>query len=94
MEKLKIFTWNCLRYGEQIDDNIVFKLKKKALYGLKQLPCVRFERFTKVMLGFGFKQSQGDHILFIKQYETWGIIVLLVYVDEVIVTGDDEEEQQ
>lgn len=46
------------------------------------------------MLGFGFKQSQGDHILFIKQYETRRIIVLLVYVDEVIVTGDDEEEQQ
>lgn len=55
---------------------------------------MRFERFTKVMLGFGFKQSQGDHILFIKQYETRRIIVLLVYVDEVIVTGDDEEEQQ
>lgn len=32
MEKLKIFTWNYLRYGEQIDANIVFKLKKSIIW--------------------------------------------------------------
>jgi hypothetical protein len=46
------------------------------------------------MVGLGFKQSQGDHILFVKHSESGGVTVLLVYVDDIIVTGDDEEEQQ
>ena len=39
---------------------------KKALYGLKQSPRAWFGRFTKAMLGLGYKQSQGDHTLFFK----------------------------
>ena len=39
---------------------------KKALYGLKQSPCAWFGRFSKVMIANGYKQSQGDHTLFIK----------------------------
>ena len=34
---------------------------KKALYGLKQSPCAWFERFAKVMIANGYKQSQGDY---------------------------------
>nr|KYP53161.1 Retrovirus-related Pol polyprotein from transposon TNT 1-94 [Cajanus cajan] len=41
-------------------------LLKKALYGLKQSPRAWFGRFTKVMGSLGYKQSQGDHTLFIK----------------------------
>lgn len=43
------------------------------------------------MIGLGFKQSQGDHILCIKHFETGGVTVLLVYVDDIIVTGNDEK---
>jgi len=66
---------------------------KKALYGLKQSPRAWFGRFSKVMVGLEFNQSQRDHTLFVKHSETGGVTVLLVYVDDIIVTSDDEEEQ-
>ena len=40
--------------------------RKKVIYGLKQSPRAWFERFEKVMKESGYKQSQGDHTLFIK----------------------------
>jgi hypothetical protein len=46
------------------------------------------------MVGLSFKQSQGDHTLFVKHSETGGVTVLLVYVDDIIVIGDDEDEQK
>ena len=42
----------------------------------------------------GFKQVQGDHTLFVQYTESREVIVLLVYVDDIIVIGDDEKEQQ
>ncbi|XP_058724364.1 phospholipid-transporting ATPase 2-like isoform X1 [Vicia villosa] len=68
-------------------------LLKKALYGLKQSPRAWFGRFTKVMTSLGYKQSQGDHTLFIKHSPQGGVTVLLVYVDDIIMTGDDWKEQ-
>ncbi|RVW86032.1 Retrovirus-related Pol polyprotein from transposon RE1 [Vitis vinifera] len=41
----------------------------------------------------GYKQSQGDHTLFIKHSATGGVTALLVYVDDIIVTGNDEREK-
>ena len=72
--------------------NKVCKLKK-ALYGLKQSPRVWFGRFAKVMKEFGYKQSQGDHTFFIKQSVAGRVTVVLVYVDDIIVTGNDEREK-
>ncbi|GMI89878.1 hypothetical protein HRI_002657100 [Hibiscus trionum] len=69
---------------------VVCKLKK-ALYGLKQSPRAWFGRFAKVMLGQGFKQSQGDHTLFVKHSSSGGVTILLVYVDDIIVTGNDSK---
>ena len=45
------------------------------------------------MTNLGYKQSQGDHTLFIKHSVSGGVTILLVYVDDIIVTGDDKEEQ-
>ena len=72
--------------------NKVCKMKK-ALYGLKQSPRAWFGRFAKVMKESGYKQSQGDHTLFIKHSATGGVTALLVYVDDIIVTGNDEREK-
>ncbi|RVW49045.1 Retrovirus-related Pol polyprotein from transposon RE1 [Vitis vinifera] len=74
---------------EENTGNKVCKLKK-ALYELKQSPRAWFGRFAKVMKESGYKQSQGDHTLFIKHSATRGVTVLLVYVDDIIVTGNDE----
>ncbi|PRQ39952.1 putative RNA-directed DNA polymerase [Rosa chinensis] len=74
------------------DTGKICKLKK-SLYGLKQSPRAWFERFSKSMRAFGYKQSNSDHTLFIKR--SWGkITALIVYVDDMIVTGDDLKEME
>lgn len=77
---------------EENTGNKVCKLRK-ALYGLKQSPRAWFGRFATVMKDFGYKQSQGDHTLFIKHSKTGKVTALLVYVDDIIVTGNDEREK-
>ena len=64
---------------------------KKLLYGLKQSSIKWFERFTHAMLKWGFKQNQGDHTLFNKHSSQEKITTLIVYVDDIVVTGDDLE---
>ena len=67
---------------------------KKSLYGLKQSPRAWFERFTQAMLKYGFKQSQVDHTLFIKHSSQGKTTALIVYVDDIVLTGDDVEEMK
>ena len=80
-------------FEKKLAARTVCKLKK-ALYGLKQSPRAWFGRFARVMLHKGYKQSQGDHTLFIKHSPSGGVTALLVYVDDIIVTGDDVKEKQ
>ena len=62
------------------------------MYVLKQSPRDWFGKFTKVMTGMKYNQSQGDHTLFIKKSVHGKNTVLIVYVDDIIMTGDDIEE--
>ncbi|KAE8672566.1 G patch domain-containing protein TGH [Hibiscus syriacus] len=64
----------------------------KSLYGLKQSPMAWFDRFAKAMTQNGFKQSQADHTLFRKITLSGKITLLIVYVDDMIITGSDIEE--
>ena len=41
----------------------------------------------------GYSQSRGDHTLFFKHSCGGRVTALLVYVDDIIVTGNDCEEQ-
>lgn len=61
----------------------------RYLYGLKQAPCAWFEKFWFAILQNGFKRSKWDHLLFLKKSPK-GITLLLVYVDDILVFGDDE----
>ncbi|KAM7499356.1 hypothetical protein LguiA_023770 [Lonicera macranthoides] len=72
--------------------NKVCKLKK-SLYGLKQSPRAWFGRFTRSMRKFGYSQSNSDHTLFLKKSHE-KITVLIVYVDDMVLTGNDPQEQQ
>ena len=71
--------------------NQVCKLKK-ALYGLKQSPRAWFSRFTKAMIDLNYHQARGDHVLFIKHSTTGAVTLLLVYVDDILITGGDAAE--
>ena len=66
---------------------------KKSLYGLKQSPRAWFGRFTNSMKSFGYKQSNSDHTLFLK-HNGEKITTLIIYVDDMIVTGNDPEERR
>ncbi|KAJ9566582.1 LOW QUALITY PROTEIN: hypothetical protein OSB04_002548 [Centaurea solstitialis] len=66
-------------------------LLKRSLYGLKQSPRAWFGGFTLAMRNYGFKQSDSDHTLFLKQMGDL-ITYLIIYVDDMIITGDHQEE--
>ena len=61
---------------------------KKALYGLKQAPRAWFEKFSSVVSSLGFTSSAHDSALFVRSTSA-GRIILLLYVDDMIITGDD-----
>jgi hypothetical protein len=61
---------------------------KWSLYGLKQAPQAWFEKFRTPLLDFTFTQSQYDSSLFFHK-AALGIAILLVYVDDILITGSD-----
>lgn len=61
---------------------------KKALYGLRQAPLAWFQRFSSYLTSLGFLQSHCGSSLFHFHRGT-SIIYLLLYVDDIIVTGND-----
>ena len=62
---------------------------KKAIYGLKQSPRAWYHKLSTTLNGKGFRKSELDHTLFTLN-TTSGIICLLVYVDDIIITGSDK----
>ncbi|CAL8080019.1 unnamed protein product [Prunus armeniaca] len=73
-------------------EGVVCKLRK-SLYGLKQPPRAWFRRFAVSMKKFGYVQSNLDHTLFLKRHKG-KLTALIIYVDNMIVTGDDKPEMQ
>ncbi|CAA7019223.1 unnamed protein product [Microthlaspi erraticum] len=74
-----------LKVGEE---DKVYRLKK-ALYGLKQAPRAWFSRIESYFKKEGFEKSSYDHTLFFKKTEK-KILVVSLYVDDLIFTGNDE----
>ncbi|PKI51293.1 hypothetical protein CRG98_028322 [Punica granatum] len=62
-------------------------LLRRALYGLKQAPETWFERFSDFLTQYGFLCISADSSLFVFHQEHH-IKVLLLYVDDIVVTGD------
>ena len=61
---------------------------RRALYGLKQAPRVWFEKFSSVVAQQGFTSSPHDIALFV-QRSSAGVTLILLYVDDMIITGDN-----
>lgn len=71
--------------------NKVCKLRK-SLYGLKQSPRAWFHKFTSVLKIDGYTQCQSDHTMFVKHSEEGKLTVIIVYVDDIVLTGNNENE--
>lgn len=67
----------------------VYKLHK-ALYGLKQASRAWFSRFEGYFIKEGFQRSCSEQTLFIKKGREGSILVVSVYVDDLLFTGNDE----
>ena len=61
---------------------------KKAIYGLKQAPRAQYQQLRNYLIQVGFKNSLADKSLFVYKDPTH-VIYLLVYVDDLIITGSD-----
>ena len=61
---------------------------RKALYELKQAPRAWFEKFSSTVISLRFSASNYDSGLFTRTTEA-GTILLILYVDDMIITGSD-----
>ncbi|KAM2231636.1 hypothetical protein ACFX1S_015876 [Malus domestica] len=73
-------------FAEIATSHLVCKLHK-SLYGLKQAPRAWNDRFTKFLPLLGFQHTYSDSSLFVKTVDS-GIVILLLYVDDIIITGN------
>ena len=72
----------------QITNNSVCKLRK-SLYGLKQSSRAWFGKFSQVIKQSRYSQSNGDHTVFYKHSAKDRLTILVIDVDDIIITRND-----
>jgi hypothetical protein len=77
-------------YEDMSHPNYVCRLHK-ALYGLKQAPKAWHDKIAEYLVTIGFRMSDADHSLYVRKSDE-GIVVITIYVDDLIVGGDNEKE--
>ena len=70
-----------------VNSNKVCHLRR-VLYGLKQAPRAWFAKFSSTISRLGYMASNYDSTLFFRRTDKC-IILLLLYVDDIIITSDD-----
>ena len=73
--------------GLSVESNKACHLRR-ALYGLKQVPRAWFAKFNSTIFRLDYTASPYDSALFLRRIDK-GTILLLLYVDDMIITGDD-----
>ena len=73
--------------GLSIESNKICLLQH-ALYGLKQALRAWFVKFSSTISSLGYMTSHYDSALFLRRTNE-GTILLLLYVDDMIITDDD-----
>lgn len=62
-------------------------LMKRSLYGLKQAAKCWNDAINETLISFGFKRSQSDSCLYFKRFKNGDWCLMLVYVDDILVTA-------
>ena len=78
-------------FEEKSKDNMVCKLKK-ILYVLKQVPREWYHKLHSFMLSQGYKRSDIDHYLYMKQAKDGSFLILILYVDDMLIVGKNIHE--
>ena len=73
--------------GLFIESNKVCYIRH-TLYGLKQAPRAWFAKFSSTIFRLGYTVTSYDSALFLHRTNK-GTILLLLYVDDMIITGDE-----
>ncbi|RVW83299.1 Retrovirus-related Pol polyprotein from transposon RE1 [Vitis vinifera] len=73
----------------QGESGLVCRLRR-SLYGLKQFPRAWFSRFSSVVQEFGMFRSTANHSVFDHHNSSGQCISLIVYVDDIVITGSDQ----
>ena len=60
----------------------------KAIYGLKQAPRAWYTKLIHALLGWGFQVSRANNSMFFL-HTAKDVLILLIYVDDILVTGSD-----
>jgi hypothetical protein len=74
-------------YVDKTHPNLVCRLKK-TLYGLKQAPRAWSNKIGQYLVTSGFQTSNANFSLYVKK-TNHGIIVIIIYVDDLIIIGDN-----
>ena len=85
----EVFVEQPLGYEQKGHESKVYRLKK-ALYGLKQAPRAWYSRIETYFIKEGFTKCPYEHTLFIKTADGGKILIVCLYVDDLIFTGNDE----
>ena len=64
---------------------------RKSLYGLKQSPLAWFGKFSQVVEEFDMQKSKSDYFVFYRN-SSLGIILLVVYVDDIVITESNSKD--
>ena len=64
---------------------------RRSLYGLKQSTRAWFGKFNTVIQEFGMTRSGVDHFVFYQHSAPNRCIYLVVYVDGLVITGNDQD---
>ena len=71
-------------------EHMVCKLKK-SLYGLKQAPRQWYKKFDSFMVSHEYKRTDADHCVYFKKFTDGNFIILLLYVDDMLIAGNDSK---
>ena len=67
---------------------MVCKLKTSS-YGLKQALRKWHKKFDSFMVGHGNTRTNADHCVYVRKFPNGKFIILLLYVDDMLIVGQD-----